>query len=309
MEPKNMEENYNLAKWLSGEKEANEISELQNKADLDVYNKIKQFSSNLEAPNFKEEKLYSTIIKTPKKGKKIISLYQNWMFKVAAMLLLSISLYVSYNKLSITTEYAEKGKKSSFRLPDYSEVVLNSDSKLDYNKWNWNDNRILNLNGEAYFKVAKGKKFEVKTPNGKVTVLGTQFNVKQRNNRFEVTCYEGKVKVNYKNQETFITKGLSVAFDGEDKVIIPIKTIQKPEWLSNEMIFYQEDITSIIQELERHFNVSIEIKDFKNSQLFTGNIPIESLDNALEVLTITYHLNSTKINSTLYILKPINAEK
>jgi ferric-dicitrate binding protein FerR (iron transport regulator) len=304
-----MEENYKLAKWLSGEMTEDELTAFQAEPDFVLYNKIKKYSSELETPTFDEQKTLATILASPKKKIKTISLTQNWFFKVAAVLVISFGLFFGYQNIATSTEYAQNGVRNTFILPDNSEVVLNSGSEIQYKKWNWDSNRILNLNGEAYFKVAKGQKFEVNTSLGKVAVLGTQFNVKQRDNRFDVTCYEGKVKVNYKDQELIITKGMSVAFENGKFIAIPENTIQKPEWLNNEMVFYQEDLKSVISELERHFNVTLELESNDNSQLFTGTIPAENIDIALQILSTTYHLKPTKVSKNRIILKLVDAQK
>ena len=163
------------------------------------------------------------------------------------------------------------------------------------------------MEGEAYFKVAKGKKFEVNTALGKVTVLGTQFNVKQRDNRFDVTCYEGRVKVNYNQTEIVITKGMSVSFEDGKMITLPESTAQNPEWLSHELAFYQEDLKAIVGEIERHFNVTLELKAANNNQLFTGIIPAKDINISLEILATTYHLKPIKVDSNKYILESLDA--
>lgn len=304
-----MEENYKLAKWLSGEMTQEELAAFQAEPDFAIYEKIKNHSSKLEVTAFNEEAILSKIVSTPKKGVKTISLSQSWMFRVAAVLVLCFGLLFTFKNFVTSTEFAENGTKKTFHLPDHSEVVMNSGSAINYKKWNWDNNRKLELNGEAYFKVAKGKKFEVNTPLGKVTVLGTQFNVRQRENRFDVTCYEGRVKVNYKNTEHIITKGMSVSFKDGKSIPIPDSSVQKPEWLSNEMVFYQADLKSILCEFERHFNVTLELKTADNSQLFTGTLPCENIDVALEVLTTSYHLKPVKVRKNKIIITAINAQK
>ena len=116
------------------------------------------------------------------------------------------------------TQTANFGEKTTFSLPDNSEVVLNSGSEINYKKWNWDNNRRLELKGEAYFRVSKGRRFEVQTSLGKVSVLGTQFNVKARKNRFDVVCYEGRVKVNYANTQIILTHGQSVTFENGKQI-------------------------------------------------------------------------------------------
>lgn len=304
-----MEEDYKLAKWLSGEMTEKELAAFQAEPDFALYEKIKNHSATLKAPTFDEATMMAKITATPKKEVKTISLYQNWLFKVAAVLAIGFGLFFTYTNFASSTEYAENGTQNTFLLPDNSQVVLNSGSEIQYKKWNWDDNRSLELKGEAYFKVAKGKKFEVNTTLGKVTVLGTQFNVKQRNNRFDVTCYEGKVKVNYKDKEIIITKGMSVAFKDGESITIPENTAQNPEWMNDEMVFYQEDLKSIVSEFERHFNVTLELKATDNAQLFTGTIPAENIDIALQILSTTYHLEPTKVSQNRIILKSVDAQK
>ena len=74
-------------------------------------------------------------------------------------------------------------------------MLLNSKSTITFNKHNWDTNRTLELNGEAFFDVEKGNTFTVKTSQGNVSVLGTEFNVNASVDFFRVSCYEGKVKV------------------------------------------------------------------------------------------------------------------
>ena len=71
--------------------------------------------------------------------------------------------------------------------------VKNTTLKYASNKWD--KKRRVRLEGEAFFKVAKGSTFTVDTKTGSVKVLGTQFNVKNRIGFFEVVCYEGLVGV------------------------------------------------------------------------------------------------------------------
>jgi ferric-dicitrate binding protein FerR (iron transport regulator) len=303
-----MEENYKLAKWLSGEMTSEELAAFQAEPDFVIYENIKKYSASLETPSFDEDKSLAAILASPKKEIKTIPLTQNWFFRIAAVLVIGLGLFLGFQNFSSSTVYAENGALNSFTLPDNSEVVLNSGSEIEYRKWNWSNNRALELNGEAYFKVAKGQKFEVNTSLGKVTVLGTQFNVKQRDNRFDVTCYEGKVKVTYGDTETIITKGMSVAFEDGKSIAMPEHLAQSPEWLNNEMVFYQEDLKSILSEFERHFNVTLTMKSNDNSQLFTGTIPSENLEIALEILSTIYHLKPTKVSKNEFILESLDAQ-
>lgn len=298
-----MEENYKLAKWLNDEMTEEELIEFQSESDYHLYKKIKLYSSELETSNFNEQELFSKIINAKKENPKVIVLKTNWFLRIAAILVISCGLLFTYFNFSTSSEIAENGNKTTFSLPDNSEVVLNSGSEIEYKKWNWDSNRNLNLEGEAYFKVAKGKKFQVITNLGKVSVLGTQFNVKARKNRFDVTCYEGRVKVDYQNQEIIITKGQTVAFENDIKIIEQNISISKPSWTFKEIAFEKENLSNVIDEIKRQYNISIATSKIETDQLFTGKIPTNNIEIALQVVASSYHLKINKINQTSYSME------
>lgn len=289
-----MEENHILAKWLNNELTEAELDEFKANPDYEKYEKIKNYTAHLEVPDFNEAKVLEHVISHKKITPKVIPLYKNWLFKVAAVLVIGLGITFMMQNFASQTQYAPNGKRTTFSLPDNSEVVLNAGSKMEYKKWNWDNNRNLELDGEAYFKVAKGKEFEVATNLGKVVVLGTQFNVKARKNRFDVTCFEGRVKVNYKEKEVILTHGQSVAFENGKQINIIVNT-SKPEWLENKIAFNKENLRNILDEIQRQYNVSIEVKAKYPDELFTGKIPVYNLDIALQIIATTYHLESNKI--------------
>lgn len=297
-----MEKNYILAKWLNNDLTEAELAEFKANPDYEKYEKIKNYTAHLEVPNFNEEKILENTISHKKIAPKVIPLYKNWLFKVAAVLVIGLGITFMMQNFASQTQYAPNGKRTTFSLPDNSEVVLNAGSKMEYKKWNWNNNRNLELDGEAYFKVAKGRKFEVVTDLGKVAVLGTQFNVKARKNRFDVTCFEGRVKVNYKNKELILIHGESVIFENEKQINTTVNT-SKPEWLENKIAFNKENLRNILDEIQRQYNVSIEVKAKYSDELFTGKIPIDNLDVALQIIATTYHLEPNKITTNKIIFE------
>jgi transmembrane sensor len=298
-----MEENYKLAKWLNDEMTEEELTEFQSESDYHLYQKIKLYSSELETPNFKEQELLTKVLATKKESPKVIALQPNWFLRIAAVIVISLGLLFTYSNFSTSSQLAENGKQTTFSLPDNSEVVLNSGSEIEYKKWNWDNNRNLNLTGEAYFRVAKGKKFQVITDLGKVSVLGTQFNVKARKNRFDVTCFEGRVKVNYKNQEVIITKGQTVAFENDVKIIEGNTTQTKPTWTTKEMAFEKENLANVIEEIQRQYSLTITADKINSEQLFTGKIPSNNIFVALQIIASSYHLKIIKTNETSYTLQ------
>ena len=124
-----------------------------------------------------------------------------WSIAIAA----SLALLVWFNSFrGIERVIAGNAETKEISLPESSQVIVNADSRLVYNKNKFNDDRELKLDGEAFFKVKPGSHFTVKTDQGTVTVLGTSFNVISRPGIFEVSCHTGKVLVtNNANEKLF----------------------------------------------------------------------------------------------------------
>lgn len=288
-----MEKNYILAKWLNSQLSEKELAEFKASPDFEKYKKIKKYTAHLEVGDFDEATILENVLQYKKISPKVVSLYKKWFINVAAILVIGLGITFAIQNYTNINQFAENGEKKSFLLPDNSEVVLNSGSEIHYKKWNWSNNRQLKLDGEAYFKVSKGHKFEVKTNLGKVSVLGTQFNVKIRKNRFNVTCFEGRVKVNYKTVELVLTPGQSVTFENGKQTNTTIES-SKPAWLDHKIAFEKEDLNQLIAEIERQYNISIVLNTKRTDALFSGKIPTDNLDTTLQIIATTYNLKYSK---------------
>lgn len=296
-----MKKNHLLAKWLNDDLSEDELKAFEASADFEKYKKIKKYTAHLTVDSFNEDDMLSNILKQKKKKPKAIPLYRTWFFRAAAIFVLALGIMFAIRMLIPQTETADLAEKTAFSLPDHSEVVLNSGSEIQYKKWNWNKNRHLELEGEAYFKVAKGRRFEVQTKLGTVAVLGTQFNVKARKNRFDVICYEGRVKVNYADKEILLTHGQAVSFENGNQIKRETASL-RPEWITNQICFYKENIRTILDEVERQYNITIELKTQDTVSLFTGKLPAKNLDTALQIISTTYNLKIEKVSNNKIII-------
>ena len=184
------------------------------------------------------------------------------MYSVAASILVLLGIFYFLNQ---PEKYVSGiGEQLAIILPDNSKVILNANSTLSFNKNNWNENRNLNLNGEAYFKVEKGSDFVVETKEGKVTVLGTQFNVKTDTDFFEVICYEGKVKAETNTLNTILIKGDAFR---KMKGSLPEKwmiSAVEPSWKKGESSFKSVPLEYVIKALKTDLLDNILKKSFYN---------------------------------------------
>ena len=295
-----MQENY-LAKWLNDELTEAELAEFKKSEAFETYQKIKDSASNLEAPEFDMDKVWSSLepLKTAEDTKVfILSPFKKFLrvAAVIAVLLTGSFFYLSTLSESFTTDYAEN---KTISLPDTSEVILNAESELTFSKNKWESNRNVNLKGEAFFKVAKGQKFTVATEQGLVTVLGTQFNVETRKEYFEVTCFEGLVSVTMDGKETQLPAGNSLLMLNGKSTMLKAAINGKPTWLSNESSFKSIPLNYVLDELQRQYNIKITTENINTSQLFSGSFSNENLELALKSISvplqIKFNLDGNKV--------------
>jgi transmembrane sensor len=223
------------------------------------------------------------------------------VLKVAAVILLVLSVgYFAFDRF-----YGGEGsavwisEQGSVYLPDSSYVTLNADSRIRYADRSWNRERTLELQGEAFFSVKEGAQFRVRTPQGVVTVLGTEFSVTDRENYFQVTCYSGSVEVSAGNSPVILLPNLAFRIvDGREETLTTAEK-EGPGWLRGESNFRSVPFGFVIRELERQYRVTVETGEVDLQQLFTGSFSHDDLETALEAVTVPanlkYEINENKI--------------
>ncbi|MDO5971223.1 FecR family protein [Flavivirga aquimarina] len=292
-----------ISKWLNNDLNDQELEAFKMLEDYDDLVKLDTSIQAFKASDYDTSKeldnVLSTITPTAIGGSKKQTM--QWfkpLMRVAAILAVCFSLYYYTTTLdtTITTEFAQK---TTIELPDASSVSLNAKSLLTFNKKDWKHNREVELNGEGFFKVAKGSSFKVKTNTGTITVYGTQFNVKHWDHYFEVICYEGLVGVTYNSQETKLKPGNSfLIIDG--KIIAKEKENRSsPSWLNNESTFKSLPYKTVIAEFERQYGVHITLMNIDSEQLFTGSFAHDNIDVALKSITLPLRVTYSKTNNTI----------
>ncbi|WP_335974395.1 FecR family protein [Gaetbulibacter jejuensis] len=288
-----------IQKWLDHNLTSDELEAFKQLEDYDDLVKLSNGMQHFKAPEYNTSEALSNVMQHINTSKQ--TLQKKWLsiaMSIAAVFVLSFGIYfftINQDTL-VNTQLAEK---TTIELPDASSVALNSLSEITFNSYKWNKNRTVDLKGEAFFKVEKGSSFNVNTVYGAVTVYGTQFNVKQRENYFEVICYEGLVGVTYKGNETKLHAGESfLLLNG--KLIEKEKELKKqPSWLNNESYFKSMPYKEVIAEFERQYDVNFHVINLDSSQLFTGSFTHNNIENALKSITLPLHLTYKKTDNTI----------
>ncbi|WP_339849589.1 FecR domain-containing protein [uncultured Dokdonia sp.] len=289
-----MEKEQLIRKWLDNELTESELQAFKNLEEFDQYTRISDTIKHLEIPTYHvDEQLEALHARINTKKSKVISLKP--FLRIAAVLVLFVGVYYAVSLRSTSTNhYTQIAQKETITLPDNSTVMLNAMSSISYDEDTWEAQRNVSLEGEAYFKVAKGTTFNVQTTNGTVTVLGTQFNIKNRDEYFDVVCYEGSVKVTTAAQEVILKAGdrfrESVLITGTTITSIP----KSPFWTHNESSFKKSPLKEVIAELERQYQVQVDVDEVFAQELYTGTFTHDNIDIALKSISLPFNLTYTK---------------
>ncbi len=223
-------------------------------------------------------------------------------YAIAAVLLLffGITLFDFNQQILESTQYAET---KSVTLPDGSEVRLNNDSRISYNRSFADGNRTLNLHGEAFFTVVKNKNpFVVKTDNASVSVLGTEFNVWARNEETRIIVRKGKVSVQSSGTEAndglvLTANQMAISKQDQTPVLLDSSIDAKAQigWLEGRIIFNETGLQEVVEELGRIYDIKIELQDTNLQVLsISGSFEKKPIEEILEAICLTLDLRYEK---------------
>jgi ferric-dicitrate binding protein FerR (iron transport regulator) len=194
------------------------------------------------------------------------------------------------------------GKTKHIDLPDGSKVELNGGSTLHASADFGKDARKLQLEGEAFFDVAKDKErpFVVSIGNTTSEALGTQFNLRlaSKSKVVQLSVVEGKVKFaeGGKKQEMVLVAGQVAEFDPATGKIWEVQRSAEDQsaWRKNQLFFEDESFPVAAEVLERHFGVRITYPERLNTARLTAKFEQRALPQVLEVIESIYNVKATQ---------------
>ena len=301
-----------IAKWVSGSLSEAELANFeawlaenpQEKAAFDMYQTIWLTSGNLSVPSAdKSQERWTSLayrINFQVIGKRI-PFYKKTVWKAAgaaAVVLLLVLGHFWLNKDNFVVITAKPGNHRQVTFPDGSTAKLNAVSSVIYNETNWQKERQLILEGEAFFEVKPGAAFSVISDFATTTVLGTSFNIKARSGQVHVACLSGEVRVfNNKDEsnDVSLTPGRATFLTAADWPASPFAfdAQQVNGWRSGEFHFEEAPLANVFREIERQFRVQV-IPDvrFRKSK-FSGKFTNRNLNEALDIICLSSGLRYT----------------
>lgn len=262
---------------------SNVWDQIQNSSDSDIYT----FNHESE----EAEKLLKRINKIPFYKKYI----KHSIVAASIAILIGIGI-IGYEHLSpisdsamLYTEVSTSfGETREITLPDGSVVILNACTHISYPTKFAENERLIKLDGEAYFQVVKNDKqpFVVNTDNFDVKVLGTVFNVRAYDGDeiLSVNVESGKVQVDMPDamsrlskNEQIVINTLSNNYAKED-----VQNEDVAPWRTGDLYFSNAPIKDVAKQLERIYNYSIVFQDGQEfNNLISGEHDEESLEEIL----------------------------
>lgn len=186
---------------------------------------------------------------------------------VAVSVIAAISIFHSFQPVPVQTIATHTAEKKYVRLPDGSEIWLNTVSEVEYPEKFTGKRREIQLKGEAYFVIVPDSKpFIVQTENARTEVLGTAFNVWSRNEETRVIVKRGKVQLSRSEEDTahvdLVKDQMSLITKSEPPQLPQeVDAEYQIGWMEGRLLFEKMNVAEILDELERYYGVTIELKD------------------------------------------------
>lgn len=346
-----------LGKFQSGQCSVDELRQLEEMfRDENISENIKDSMmlelAGYESSTSKHDVDYERIFKTIRKNieeqqskTRSLNVRFNWI-RVAALIVIAFILGSTLSYFLITPKVnpsesfcevsAPLGSTSEIVLPDSSRVWLNAGSKLRYSTSFNQKDRLLYLEGEGYFKVAKNKllPFVVDAFGFEVKAVGTEFNVKayQEDAIIETTMVEGKVTLQHSSEDildgVYLTPNQKATFYKKEEYVTVevLKKIEEkkeelnyiPEhrlviapridpksivsWKENRLIIEREQLGDLAEKLSRKYNFNFEFRSEDIKQIkFTGTLEDETLQQVMNAIKITSPIDYEIVGKTVII--------
>lgn len=203
--------------------------------------------------------------------------------------------------------YASAVNKKDINLEDGTIVTLDKASSI-----NIDDPRSVVIEkGRAYFDVTRDEDnpFTVKTSKGYIEVLGTEFSVLSTEDLVEVMVTEGTVRYVDGNRKVALSVGDYIKVADGNITKLSNHESNYLSWKDDKLIFRNTPLTTVIEDIERHYGQKIVIKDIDNSVScrLTSTFQNQSLKEVLTELKSVLGVKFTR-NGDIFEIVEIDCE-
>ena len=205
------------------------------------------------------------------------------------------------------------GERVTAVLPDSSRVELSYQSELRYAMSSFNaEKRTVRFAGEGFFTVSRNDAapFVIDTQGLEVTVLGTQFNLRVRQDEELASLYldEGSVDLRTCNQKVRMTPGQLASVNrttGSIEVSQIASADEQTGWRLGYLCFNNRPIDNVLAALSSSYGyeITLGVDSSEVAGRFTGHIPADNFSEALSIIEYAYHLKARIDGRTVLLTK------
>lgn len=231
---------------------------------------------------------------------------KKWIALAASVALLLAA--AAFMRLFQEQTVCPPGEHATLQLPDGSLAELNARTTLTYHPLWWPLSKRIDMEGEAFFNVKKGKNFRVVTALGATEVLGTTFNVYARDDQFRVTCHSGRIRVTSSASKHTITlshdEKAELNTSGEFKVSNVKVERLSPGWKHNLLMFTSTPLRLVFDEIERRYGILIKTPEDMR-YIYSGNFALDaSVEKVLSLICRPFDLVYEQTSESEYHIYP-----
>lgn len=205
-------------------------------------------------------------------------------FSLKSCILLPLAMAVLLSegcrKAAESTIYTAAGEHRKAKLPNGVEVVLNAESTLAFSASTWDAHPEVELEGEAFFKTPKNKRFSILSEQGHVDVVYGTFNVYAREELLEVQCVQGRVQVlNPVGTEKVLLASSEQVSVSNGRMQQRRGLTHSPAWFNGHSVFRDAPVKRVLAEIGRQYGKQMEIDSVTGN--FSGKFDHKNLEKAL----------------------------
>jgi transmembrane sensor len=236
---------------------------------------------------------------------------KQWQWLAAAVVILAMAtlfllLRTSDPGLQILAESGDT--RSTITLADGSTVTLRPHSTLHLIALTESEHAYA-LTGEALFDVAPAldRTFAVQAGPGRVVVAGTRFNLNYRENQARVYLLDGVIRFETidRGQEVMLAPGTAAVIDVRDGLSEPFgfEPGEVTAWMRDRLFFRDRPASSILAELEHHFDITVEVPTEISRERLGGSIALETAGQSLGDLGVVLGGEFVRTGERAYAFK------
>lgn len=240
---------------------------------------------------------------------------RSWLRIAAAAAILLVGSWFTWNTINTGSDWQKVAVTDTTKqldLADGSKIWINANSQFQYPNQFEGNQRLVELEGEAFFDIARNpeKPFIIEAGDLRIKVLGTSFNVRNysNDNFAQITVRSGKVEV------TNIHGGFTEILEANDQLTFDKKRLKIRDlstdknlnalaWWSGKLVFVDEKMSRVKEAIEHTYNVELEFSDpdlLKCPYSISNDVKGEGLDTLLAVMKEALAFKVKKVNKVKY---------